>query len=109
MILFNLSVLLGIIFFRADDLPHAFSYIGGMFSPSLFAVPDYAGVKKSLVVLAMVAVFMVLEWLGRENQYAIEKMGLRWKKPIRMAFYYALVFCLFYFAGPKQDFVYFQF
>jgi D-alanyl-lipoteichoic acid acyltransferase DltB (MBOAT superfamily) len=109
MILFNLSVLLGIIFFRADDLPHAFSYIGGIFSPSLFEVPDYAGVKKSLVVLAIVAVFMVLEWLGRENQYAIEKTGLEWKKPFRMAFYYALVFCLFYFAGPKQDFVYFQF
>lgn len=109
MLVFNICALLGIIIFRADDLNHAYAYINGILSPSLLAIPDYAGVTKSMVVLALVTVFMMIEWLGRENQYAIEKMGLGWKKPLRLAFYYALVFCLFYFAGPKQDFVYFQF
>jgi D-alanyl-lipoteichoic acid acyltransferase DltB (MBOAT superfamily) len=109
LIVFNCSVLLGIIFFRADDLQHAFSFLNGIFSWSLFEVPDFTGVKKSIAVLAMVVVFMFLEWIGRENQYAIEKLGITWKKPFRIAFYYGLVFCLFYFAAPKQDFIYFQF
>jgi len=109
MIVFNSCVLLGIIFFRADDLPHAFSFLRGIFSLSLFEMPDYSGVKKSLGVLVMVVVFMILEWIGRENKYAIEKTGLNWKKPFRIAFYYGLVFCIFYFAAPKQDFIYFQF
>ncbi len=52
---------------------------------------------------------MVIEWLGREQQYAIAKLGLKWKSPLRYAMYYAIIIAIFWFAGKDQQFIYFQF
>ena len=54
-------------------------------------------------------IFMIIEWLGREEQYAIEKLGLRWKKPLRYAMYYTIIITIFWFMGKEQQFIYFQF
>jgi alginate O-acetyltransferase complex protein AlgI len=27
-------------------------------------------------------------WFGRENEYALEKLGLKWKKYLRWGFYF---------------------
>ncbi|MEN9448952.1 MAG: hypothetical protein RJA25_2242, partial [Bacteroidota bacterium] len=59
--------------------------------------------------LWLIIPFMMMEWLGRERQYAISHMGLQWPTPIRWVFYYLIVFAIFYFAGSEQQFIYFQF
>ncbi|MFZ4930381.1 MBOAT family O-acyltransferase [Chryseobacterium sp. Mn2064] len=93
------------IFFRAENITHAFSYISGIFSKSLFSIPTI----KPLFLVLLIIIFMIVEWLGREEQYAIAKLGTKWKSPIRYALYYAIIIAIFWFAGKDQQFIYFQF
>jgi len=97
------------IFFRADNLNHAFSYISGIFSTSLFSAPYFIGLGRATFTGWLVLFFFLMEWLGRDQQYAIAKIGLNWYKPLRWAFYYVLIMAIFMFAGSQQQFIYFQF
>ncbi|MBP6731103.1 MAG: MBOAT family protein, partial [Chitinophagales bacterium] len=60
-------------------------------------------------LFVLILFFLAVEWVGREEQYAIAKLGLSWPKPVRWAAYYALVFVIFYYAGSEKQFIYFQF
>lgn len=93
------------IFFRSESLTSAFSYISNIFSPSLFSVP--AEIPPILILWALV--FLTVEWIGREGPYAISSIGLNWPTPVRWAGYYSIVLAICYFAGPQQQFIYFQF
>ncbi len=97
------------IFFRANNVGHAISYISEILSPSLFVVPKFAGMGKALITLVLVGIFMLIEWQGREGQYAISKLGTNWKRPLRYAFYYSIIIIIFWFGGTEQEFIYFQF
>jgi alginate O-acetyltransferase complex protein AlgI len=94
------------VFFRATDLPQAWSYLSGMLAPSLFSVP--AITMPSLPWL--LAFFVSMEWLGREHQFALERMGLRWPWPLRWGLYAVLVALIGAFmAVDEVPFIYFQF
>ena len=93
------------IFFRAENIGHAISYISEIFSSSLFTIPEV--LPRNLILLIIVFVFV--EWLGREEQYAIQYLGFKWKKPLRYVFYYAIIIVIFLFGGKEQQFIYFQF
>jgi D-alanyl-lipoteichoic acid acyltransferase DltB (MBOAT superfamily) len=95
------------IFFRADGITHAVSYLSEIFSSSLFTMPiNNYDVRKAILYILL---FMIIEWLGRENQYAIEKLGLTWKAPFRYFLYYGLFLLIFASVGKEQEFIYFQF
>jgi len=98
------------IFFRAENLGHAFSYISGIISPSLFEIPNFSfGLRRPLLI-SIIAVFMFsLEWFGREKQFALQNLCHRWKWPIRYAVYYTIIILIFSFGGKEQQFIYFQF
>lgn len=104
MITFSLTVFAWI-FFRADSVTSAFAYIKGMLKPSLLSLPQLLPIS----LFALLIFFIIIEWIGRENQYAIEKFGLKWAKPIRWGFYYLIVVLIFVFMGKEQEFIYFQF
>lgn len=93
------------IFFRAENIGHALSYISGILSPSLFTLPEILPKTKILLVF----VFVLIEWFGREHQYAIYNLGTNWYKPFRWALYCVFLFSIFYFTGKEQQFIYFQF
>ncbi|MFZ4414795.1 MAG: MBOAT family O-acyltransferase [Bacteroidales bacterium] len=97
------------IFFRANNVTHALTYISEIFSASFFTFPDFQGVEKSLPIILLIVLFTIIEWLGREHQYAIAHFGLIRRKPLRWAVYYAIIFAIFYFGGKEQQFIYFQF
>ncbi len=97
------------IFFRAESMSHAMSYIAEIFSSSLLSVPKFSGMAGALLTIVLVSVFMLIEWAGRGKQYAIEEMGLKWKRPYRHAMYYAMMIGLFFFSAKGQGFIYFQF
>lgn len=59
--------------------------------------------------MLLVAFFVLIEWLGREGQYAIEKIGLNWRRQFRFSFYYVLMFLIIWYSGNQQGFIYFQF
>ncbi len=103
-ITFGLTVLTWV-FFRANSLNHAIRYLGGIFSRSLFTVPQI----KPISVLVFVMVFVLIEWLGRERRYAIETIGFSWPKIIRRVFYYTIVILIISYSGKEQEFIYFQF
>lgn len=95
------------IFFRAESLPKAFEYISGIFTSSLFEMPQVFPVK----VLFLVMVFLLVEWLGRQQNYAIEKIGINWPVPLRWAWYYVLIISIYFWGNFSEsiEFIYFQF
>lgn len=103
-ITFSLTVFAWI-FFRAENLNHALSYIGRMFSNVDYTTP----LKVRGDIIFLLVGFMVVEWLGRQEQYAIARLGLTWRQPMRYAFYFSIIFSLFWFGGKEQQFIYFEF
>lgn len=110
---FGLTVF-GWVFFRAENIEHAFSYISGIFSYSLFSIPYVIEADTGLKILPktiilITSLFILTEWVGRTSEYAFEKMVTNQAKLVRILIYCSLVFCTFYFSGKEQDFIYFQF
>ena len=93
------------IFFRAESVGHAITYVAGIFSPTLFSIPD----PFPRSTFGLIGVMLVVEWLGREHQFALAGIGIRWSRPLRWAMYYALVLAILAMAGKPQEFIYFQF
>ncbi|MDF1673842.1 MAG: MBOAT family protein [Vicingaceae bacterium] len=107
-ITFSLTVFAWI-FFRAENINHAFDIIKSIFSNSLFSIPHFSNSDIALTTVFLTFVFILIEWSGRNQAFAIETFGLRWKKISRLLFYYLLIFSIFYFTGKEQEFIYFQF
>ncbi|HEY9256945.1 MBOAT family O-acyltransferase [Chitinophaga sp.] len=93
------------IVFRAANINQAWEYIRKIFSRSLFTVPEVTPAN----VMILIIVFMLIEWWGREQPYAIARLGLSSPRPVRWMAYYAILAAIFYFAGTEQQFIYFQF
>lgn len=97
------------VFFRAENMQHAYDYLTTIFSKSLFSIPNFKYRHNALITLILISIFIVIEWIGRKNKYAIEQLGLHWKRPLRYVFYAILIIVLFWFGGEQQQFIYFQF
>jgi alginate O-acetyltransferase complex protein AlgI len=93
------------IFFRADSVGHAMDMIDKIVSPSIFSVPSV----QPKMLIPFLLFFLTIEWLGRGNQYAIEKSFFHTPRVLRWGFYYSLGLMIFLFAGKEQQFIYFQF
>ena len=99
-----LLTVLAWIFFRAENIGHAFEYIGGIFSRSLFNMPSFLSGTLVLLIFILIAV----EWLQREKEHGLElagqKIAVRWGA-------YVSVFLLIFFNGnfENNSFIYFQF
>ncbi|MDY3401318.1 MBOAT family protein [Riemerella anatipestifer] len=74
--IFNMLTTFGLmvfawIFFRAEDMTHAVSYITNIFKPSLFSFPSLN--KAALATLILVGFLLIMEWQGRRGEFALEK------------------------------------
>jgi alginate O-acetyltransferase complex protein AlgI len=96
------------IFFRAENLSHAFSYIGGMFSDagSYLMFEVYARYRSLLVVIA---IMLSIEWFGRKGAYGISGIDVIKSRLLRWSFYLLLGLQIFMYHGKQQEFIYFQF
>jgi D-alanyl-lipoteichoic acid acyltransferase DltB (MBOAT superfamily) len=111
---FNILLTFGLtvfawIFFRAENIGHAWSYLSTIFSKSLFTIPHFLEIRTALYTLIFIIIFVVIEWIGRNEQYAIAKLGFTWKRIIRYAMYYSIILAIFLFMRKQQQFIYFQF
>ena len=97
------------VFFRANNVGHALNYLSSIFSKSLFSLPHFPGMKHGLNTLILISIFVFVEWIGRNEKYAIEILGLKWKRPYRWTLYYGIIIAILLFMGKQQEFIYFQF
>jgi len=93
------------IFFRSESVSHAWNFVKGIFSRTLFSLPE---LRPSLIFVLLIF-FVLVEWFGREQKYALEILGFRWPRPLRLTFYILLIFGVLIFTGKEQQFIYFQF
>jgi alginate O-acetyltransferase complex protein AlgI len=107
---FTLTVLAWI-FFRAENLVHAISYLDGIVSPTLFSVPAFEGRSEALLRIFLIIAFMLVEWMGRKNKYAIENLGKHLNKPSRWICYILIILIIYFFGNTSVsiEFIYFQF
>jgi D-alanyl-lipoteichoic acid acyltransferase DltB (MBOAT superfamily) len=101
---FSLTVLAWI-FFRSDNLTLALSYLKQILSFSFFTIPEVRPTK----VLILVVLFVLIEWSGREKEFAIDRIQEKFSKPLVYVFFYFLIFLIFWYGGEEQQFIYFQF
>ncbi|MGY8987156.1 MAG: MBOAT family O-acyltransferase [Flavobacteriales bacterium] len=97
------------IFFRAENLTHAFSYIGEIFSASLFSLPVHFGGWNALITLIGLIIFMSVEWIQREKKHALDLSLIRGGRYVRWGIYLIIIFAIISFGGQQQEFIYFQF
>ena len=98
------------IFFRANDIGHAVNYISEIFSASVVSLPQFDGLNRALIVLGLILLFLIIEWPGRFGKYGIDKLGLKWGRPLRWTLYAFLIFIIGMFMKSEESpFIYFQF
>jgi alginate O-acetyltransferase complex protein AlgI len=107
MIITFMMAVFGWIFFRAQDMGHAMTFIQGIFKGNLFQQPTLPDAAN--LVIFFIIFTMFIEWLGRESKYALERFGLNWYAPFRWLFYFVLIACVIVLSGKEQEFIYFQF
>jgi len=98
-------VIMAWIFFRASSIEQAVGIFSEIFSSSLFLAP----IKFPKYLLILLLGFIVIEWIGRSNNYAIEKMPFSRHRIVRWSFYYIILAVMFVYSGEGQPFIYFQF
>ena len=99
--------LLAWIFFRAENIQHAINYLIHLFSNGgLIEIKYFKDISMLLLLLFL---FITVEWIGRRNEYALEKLfvGNKYKQ---LGFYSFLVFLMLNFVQLEETpFIYFQF
>jgi len=105
-----LLTVLAWIFFRAESLTQAVNYLAGVFTKSLFTLPNFKGKGQSFVTMLLIIFFLLIEWQGRETNYGLEKTGWKWARLARWSFYSFIVFLIgMYMHTEETPFIYFQF
>ncbi len=93
------------IFFRSESITQALSICKEIFSASLLSLPT----QRPLFMFLAIGLFILIEWMGRRNRYALETLLVQKHRVFRWGFYYALIISILLFAGKEQTFIYFQF
>ncbi len=93
------------IVFRSNSVTDAFNYIRKIFSFSILSKPQIP----LNALLIFVIGFIIIEWLGKEQEYGIEKLGLKWPRILRHAMYYCMIMLIFKYSDLGQQFIYFKF
>ena len=92
------------IFFRADSIGQAVSYIGKIFGKSLIATPN----ANEATILPLLLIMLLVEWLQRDKQHGLE--DLKMHPILRWVIYYAIILgIIFYGAFGNRNYIYFQF
>lgn len=98
------------IFFRAENMTQAIEIITKIGSKSIFSIPQFENAVLSIPTILLTIFFLLIEWLGREDQYAIAQLGFKWPISCRWGFYLLLIFLMGLFMKSNETpFIYFQF
>jgi alginate O-acetyltransferase complex protein AlgI len=96
------------IFFRANSVTEGVSIIKKIFSSEILTSPSEIQLHILLPTLLFIAFLIVIEWLGRKSNFAIQTR-MPDAAPLRYAFYTMLSILILLYYGANQEFIYFQF
>ena len=96
------------VFFRAENITQAFDIYSKIFSMSLFDSPHYVGMGLGKYLYLFLLFFIVIEWFGRRETFAIEKDFFKGGY-FQIAFFYLILIFIIVYPGNEQRFIYFQF
>ncbi|QYA26016.1 MBOAT family protein [Gramella sp. MT6] len=98
------------VFFRAENIGHAVSYLKGVFDPSLFTFPYYVGIGFSVKLAPIIILFFIIEWLGRREKFAIENLVYINNNKVNWLIHSFLILLIgLYMFSSETNFIYFQF
>ena len=102
------------IFFRAENIGHAFSYIKEIFSHSLIKSPyvDIWSINTDYKIVNLIIsllIVIILEWFSRHYTHPFKAAFFKKNKVFRYLTYYTLIILIFFFRSGQETFIYFQF
>ena len=95
------------VFFRAENIAHAFSYLAGICSHSLFTVPEFLPYN----LFALIAFLIGIEWLQRDREHGLDWNGLKIPTILKWLFIFVLTDLVLanLLSNKSQQFIYFDF
>jgi len=92
------------VIFRVDSMRSAISYLGGIFSHSLFSSPGDMPIRE----ISIAILFIIIEFFRKEKPHPLQfdmpnRIWIRW------SIYTVLILIILFFGGGSQKFIYFQF
>ncbi|MGE0636656.1 MAG: MBOAT family protein [Bacteroidia bacterium] len=102
------------IFFRSETLCDAFSYLQILFATistkaALVETFNFLYWKEAWYLLSLICFFFLVEWINRNRQHGLEMDPTKSKRIVRWLVYFLIVFLIYIFESPQQEFIYFQF
>ncbi|MCF8230377.1 MAG: MBOAT family protein [Bacteroidales bacterium] len=107
-ITFSLTVFAWI-FFRAENIEHAVSYISGIYSSTFFSIPEIFSWESLKKLYILMIIFIVIEWLGRNKNYGFQFVESKPKYIVYPAVYLLVMSIVLFMSLEVQEFIYFQF
>jgi len=115
---FQIAVTFGLtvvawIFFRANNVEHALNYLTQIFigiiqHPGTILLNSFWFPYQKILILLFI--FLIIEWLGRNKQYALQIENQHWVYKIRWFIYFSISLIIFLFGNfNKTEFIYFAF
>jgi D-alanyl-lipoteichoic acid acyltransferase DltB (MBOAT superfamily) len=92
------------IFFRANNIAHALSYLSNMFRNALQSF-DFG---QYLMIYILIFFFLFIEWVGRNEAFGLNFLKNK-SKLIQYLSFLTLIALIGIFSGKQQEFIYFQF
>ena len=101
----SILIIISCVFFRAPDVTTALHILNKIVSFQMAKEFTFLIGMRVLVVPFLIAI----EVFTRLKPYPLYKLQLHANKPIRWIIYYILIIIMIRYAGPKEQFIYFQF
>ncbi len=105
-------VVIGWIFFRAEDMTQAIDYIARLCDSSIVSMPNFRYLGLSFIKLTYTLFFIVLlqliDWIQRKQDFGLEISNVKYRF-IRWSIYIIFLLIFSIFAGGQEAFIYFQF
>ena len=104
-----LLVIIGWVFFRAENLEHAVQYLQGMFDMSILSIPRVhsLGLGGKLEAMFCMVIMFAVEWLQRTKQHGLDIAKIN--PYLRRIIYILIIFSIILYSGRNEQFIYFQF
>ncbi|TVR79665.1 MAG: MBOAT family protein [Chitinophagaceae bacterium] len=109
-----LLISIGWIFFRAEDIFQSFYLLHRIFEDllslnSIFALGDFILSTFGLLLVLLTSFLIIIEWFGKENNHALEKLYFDKPRYYRWGLYSLIFFLIYFYQSQSIEFIYFQF